>query len=70
MPGAAILLCCFASVSAGMTWAAAACILLCSPARFAEITAGHGAFRTTVSVAASVTLLKHLEKFRAPAIAS
>jgi hypothetical protein len=28
------------------------------------------AFRTTFSVAASVTLLKHPEKFRAPAIAS
>ena len=30
----------------------------------------HGAFRTGFSVAASVTLLKHLEKFAAPAIAS
>jgi len=30
----------------------------------------HGAFRTTFSVAACVTLLKHLEKLRAPGIAS
>ena len=36
---------------------------------FAELERRHGAFRTT-SVAASVTLLKHPEKLRAPAIAS
>jgi hypothetical protein len=37
---------------------------------FGKLEHRHGAFRTTFSVAASVTLLKHLEKFRAPAIAS
>jgi len=37
---------------------------------FGKLERRHGAFRTTFSVAASVTLLKHLEKFRAPAIAS
>src|SRR3989441_245725 len=37
---------------------------------FAKLERRHGAFRTTFSVAACVTLLKHLEKLRAPAIAS
>jgi hypothetical protein len=37
---------------------------------FGKLERRHGAFRTAFSVAASVTLLKHLEKFRAPAIAS
>jgi hypothetical protein len=37
---------------------------------FGKLERRHGAFRTTFSVAARVTLLKHLEKFRAPAIAS
>jgi hypothetical protein len=37
---------------------------------FGKLERRHGAFRTTFTVAASVTLLKHLEKFRAPAIAS
>jgi bifunctional non-homologous end joining protein LigD len=37
---------------------------------FGKLERRHGAFRTTFSVAACVTLLKHLEKLRAPAIAS
>jgi len=32
---------------------------------FGKLERRHGAFRTTFTVAASVTLLKHLEKFRA-----
>jgi hypothetical protein len=37
---------------------------------FGKLERRHGALRTTFSIAASVTLLKHLEKFAAPAIAS
>ncbi len=37
---------------------------------FGKLERRHDAFRTTFSIAASVTLLKHLEKFAAPAIAS
>jgi hypothetical protein len=46
------------------------CRLLRKAGLFGKLERRHGAFRTTFSVAASVTLLKHLEKFRAPAIAS